>query len=151
NALALQFACIVPADAPHRKANLPPPMTGPYKVTAHQQGKSLTIDRNPVWEQNVAAGLPVDADTFNVDGFDVEIGVPPDAQVLRIRNGQADFSFDQSCCSGAIAEELATDPATKDRFFSSPSLRVTYATLNVHLSPFDDVRVRQAVNYAVDR
>ena len=36
NALALQFACIVPADAPRQHANLPPPMTGPYMVTGAQ-------------------------------------------------------------------------------------------------------------------
>ena len=109
-------------------------MTGPYMVTEHTQGKSLKIDRNPVWEDNVAAGLPEDPDTNNVDGFDVTIGVPPDAQVLQIKNGQADFSFDQSCCIGAAANELANDPATKDRFFSVPSLRISYATFNVNIA-----------------
>jgi ABC-type transport system substrate-binding protein len=151
NALALQFACIVPSDAPHQKTNLPPPMTGPYMVTEHTQGKSLKIDRNPIWQDNVAAGLPVDPDTFNVDGFDITIGVPPDAQVLQIKNGQADFSFDQSCCVGAVANELANDPETKDRFFSVPSLRISYATFNVNTPPFDKPEVRQAVNFAVDR
>ena len=64
-----------------------------------------------MWEENRAAGVPEDPDTNNVDGFDVTIGVPPDAQVLQIKNGQADFSFDQSCCVGAVANELDNDPA----------------------------------------
>jgi ABC-type transport system substrate-binding protein len=151
NALALGFACIVPADSPHQKTNLPPPTTGPYMVTEHTQGKSLKIDRNPEWDNNVAAGIPQDPDTNNVDGFDVTIGVPPDAQVLQIKNGQADFSFDQSCCIGAAANELSTDPATKDKFFAVPSLRISYATMNSKLKPFDNVKVRQAANYAIDR
>jgi peptide/nickel transport system substrate-binding protein len=126
-------------------------MTGPYMVTEHTQGKSLKIDRNPIWQDNVAAGLPVDPDTFNVDGFDITIGVPPDAQILQIKNGQADFSFDTTCCVGAQANELAADSTLADRFFSIPSLRVTYATMNVNLPPFDNVKVRQAANFAVDR
>ena len=126
-------------------------MTGPYMVTEHTQGKSAKLDRNPVWEENVAAGVPEDPDTNNVDGFDVTIGVPADAQVLQIKNGQADFSWDTTCCVGATANELNSDPALEGRFFSVPSLRVTYATLNVGIPPFDNVKVRQAVNYAVDR
>ncbi len=151
NALALQFACIVPSDAPHQKTNLPPPMTGPYMVTEHTQGKSLKIDRNPAGRTTSRPACPVDPDTFNVDGFDITIGVPPDAQVLQIKNGQADFSFDQSCCVGAVANELANDPETEDRFYSVPSLRISYATFNVNTPPFDKPEVRQAVNYAVDR
>ena len=151
NALALGFACIVPADSPHQKANLPPPMTGPYMTTEHTQGKSLKIDRNPVWEENRAAGVPEDPDTNNVDGFDITIGVPPDAQVLQIKNGQADFSFDQSCCVGAVANELDSDPQTKEYFSAIPSLRVSYATLNTTIPPFDNAKARQAANYAIDR
>ena len=151
NALALQFACVVPADAPRQQANLPPPMTGPYMVTGHGHDRSLTIDRNPVWRANVAAGLPEDRDTNNVDGFDVTIGVPPQVQVLRIKSGEADFSFDSRCCVGAVTADLAGDPALEGRFHSVPTMRLTYATFNVHVPPFDDVRVRQAANYAVDR
>ena len=127
-------------------------MTGPYMVTEHTQGKSLKIDRNPVWEENVAAGLPVDPDTFNVDGFDVTIGVPPDAQVLQIKNGEADFSFDQTCCIGAVANELANDPAHEGPLLlGSRASASSYATFNVNVPPFDKAKVRQAVNYAVDR
>jgi ABC-type transport system substrate-binding protein len=151
NVLAMGFACIVPADAPHQKTNLPPPMTGPYKVTEHTQGKSLKIDRNPVWEENKAAGVPEDPDTNNVEGFDITIGVPPDAQVLQIKNGQADFSFDTTCCVGAVANELNADAQLKDRFFAVPSLRVSYATMNANIKPFDNPKVRQAANWAVDR
>jgi ABC-type transport system substrate-binding protein len=104
-----------------------------------------------VWEENKAAGLPEDPDTNNVDGWDVTIGVPPDAQVLQIRNGQADVSFDQSCCVGAIASELETDPQLSERFFAVPSMRISYATFNVNVPPFDNPKVRQAVNFAVDR
>ena len=69
NVLAMGFACIVPADAPHQKTNLPPPMTGPYMVTEHTQGKSLKIDRNPEWENNLAAGLPgPDDDHVDAEG-----------------------------------------------------------------------------------
>ena len=64
-------------------------------------------------------GRAQDPDTNNVDGWDVTIGVPPDAQVLQIKNGQADFSFDQTCCIGAAANELNNDATT--RTSSSPS------------------------------
>ena len=96
--------------------------------------------------------MPEDPDTNNVDGFDVTIGVPPDAQVLQIKNGQADFSFDTDVLRRRGGERAGQRPGARRTGSSAiPSLRVTYATLNVNMPPFDNVKVRQAVNYAVDR
>ena len=128
-------------------------MTGPYMVTRHVWNESATIDRNPMWGENVRAGLPVDPGTFNVDGFDIDIDVPPEQQVRRLRDGDADFSLDTppDCCLGSVADTLSQEATTRSRFHLDVGLQVVYATLDVHAKPFDDPRVRRAANYAVDR
>ena len=108
-------------------------MTGPYMVTEHTQGKSLKIDRNPVWEENLAAGVPED---------------PGHQQRRRLRHhdrraaGRAGAA-DQERPGGLLvrpvvlhrrggqrAEQRPGDqgPASS----AIPSLRISYATMNIN-------------------
>ena len=59
-ALAMGWSFIRPASTPHKNLETPPPFVGPYKVTKYVPDKSLTIDREPSWAANVAAGVPED-------------------------------------------------------------------------------------------
>ncbi len=61
-ALAMGWAFIRPASTPHKVTDTPPPFVGPYKITKYVSDKSLTIDREPTWAANVAAGVPEDAE-----------------------------------------------------------------------------------------
>ena len=56
-------------------------------------------------------------------------GVPPSDQVQR----------------------YTTDPALKDRLHSNPSDAVRYVEMNLANPPFDDIHVRKALNYAIDK
>ena len=58
------------------------------------------------------------------------IGVPPEAQILQLKNGQADVSFDATVLRQRGRRALADDPATAERFSSTPSLTLVYLTLN---------------------
>jgi peptide/nickel transport system substrate-binding protein/oligopeptide transport system substrate-binding protein len=46
---------------------------------------------------------------------------------------------------------FTTDPVWRDRVFGRPGLNCYYLGLNCSRPPFNDVRVRQAVNMAIDR
>ena len=148
--LAYPLACVVPADAPHETMNLPPPTTGPYVVSGHESGRSLTLERNPWWGANVRAGLPVDENVFNVDGFDFTIGVAPEGMSSLLESGRADFSLLGDCCRVA-ARVLRRDPNTSGRFHATAGPVLHYAAFDVDAEPFDDPRVRRAVNLGLDR
>ena len=150
-ALAMAWAFIVPASTPHKKTDTPPPYVGPYKISDYQLDKSVTIVREPTWDKNVAAGVPQADNENNIDGINAAIGVPDETQFAQLKNNELDMTFDGSAPSGSEIPATANDPAYKSRFFSTPDAAVDYAVFKTDKPPFDNVQLRQAVNYALDR
>ena len=150
-ALAMAWAFIVPASTPHKKTDTPPPYVGPYKISDYQLDKSVTIVREPTWAKNVAAGVPENATENNIDGISAAIGVPDETQFAQLKNNELDMTFDGSAPTGSEIPATANDPQYKDRFYSTPDAAVDYAVFRTDKAPFDNVKLRQAVNYAIDR
>ena len=67
--------------------------------------------------------------------------------MTAIEQGRADWFFGQIPAAQYDQLELQ-DPA---QLHSNPEFAVEFMPLNTHLAPFNDVRVRQALNYAIDR
>lgn len=150
-ALAMPWAFITPASTPPARSATPPPFVGPYSITGHEPGRSVTIEREPSWDDNVAAGVPQADDENNIDGISLQIGVPSGTQYAQLKSGAIDLSFDGSAPIGPQVSETATDPRFADRLFSTPDAAIDYAVFRTDRAPFDDVRLRRAVNYAIDR
>lgn len=150
-ALAMAWAFIRPASTPHKKTDVPPPAVGPYKISQYDLNKSVTIVREPTWAKNVAAGVPEAANENNVDEVTVKIGVPDETQYAQLKNNQLDITFDGSAPIGSQIPATANDPQFKDRFFSTPDAAVDYLAFRTDKAPFDNLKLRQAVNYAIDR
>jgi peptide/nickel transport system substrate-binding protein len=70
-----------------------------------------------------------------------------DAAVDAVRRGDADWFF------GLIPVDRYRRVAltTPGQLHASPTFGIEFVPLNTHLAPFDDVRVRRALNYAIDR
>ena len=150
-AVALRFACIVPGDSPHKHTTMPPAMTGPYMFTEVQPKRDFKIRRNPVWADNVKAGMIEDPGTNNIDGIDYSI-MSPEQMLLNLKNNTLDMNLDNSALAGANANSIGNDPKYKDRFYSVADAATAYWTLNTNAdSPFKNVKLRQAVNYAINR
>jgi glutathione transport system substrate-binding protein len=63
-----------------------------------------------------------------------------------LQSGDADFIFPLP------SEQVASLQANKDLTVEvTPSIVTRYITMNTQKKPFDDVRVRQALNYAIDK
>ena len=142
--LALPHASILPADVPQDDAGTTPlPGTGPYRFAAYDPNDRLQIERNPYfrpWNPEAQpAGRP--------DHIDYEFGLEDEAAVTAIENGQADWMFDTPPADrlGELGRRFL------DLVHIDPAPALWFVPLNVHLAPFDDLRVRQAVNFAVDR
>jgi ABC-type transport system substrate-binding protein len=150
-ALAMGWSFIRPADTPHTITETPPPFVGPYKITSYELDQSLTIDREPTWEDNVAAGVPEEPNENNIDGIDLTIGVSEDSQQANLESNEIDISFDNAAPLGSDIPRLARDPELSERFWSVPDARVDFLVLRTDKPPFDNVDLRRAVNFAIDR
>jgi peptide/nickel transport system substrate-binding protein len=142
--LALPHAVILPADSPTEDVGSNPlPGTGAYMISAYDPNKGLTMVRNPhfkVWsEQAQPDGYP--------DVVQYDFGLTEEAAVTAIQNGEADWTLDE-----IPADRLAEiGTKNKDQVHITPLTAWWYAPMNTRLAPFDNVKVRQAVNFAIDR
>ena len=142
--IAVPHAVILPADAPVTDVGVDPmPGTGPYMFESYNPNESLVMVRNPNFVEWSADAQP---DGY-VDRIEYSFGLTDEAQVTAVQNEQADWMFDPP-----PADRLAEiGTAYADQVHVNPLTAFWYAPMNTNMPPFDDVRVRQALNYAVDR
>jgi YVTN family beta-propeller protein len=140
--LALPIAFAVPADTPAKEAlKRPLPATGPYMV---DKGKSpFTLVRNPQFREWSKAAQP---DGY-VDRIVITAVKSPIASLRAVERGSQDVSLD------SVPTELEREVRTQyaSQVHVNPVHGNTYLFLNTKIPPFDDIRVRRAVNYAADR
>lgn len=140
--LALSAAVAVPNDTPGREAGRRPlPATGAYVIASYVPGGQLRLVRNPRFREWSHAARPAgypDEIVFKLVSFHP-------AQLEAVARGQADFVL-------APPQELAKlRPHYASQLHANPRPSGWYVLLNTRLPPFDDARVRRALNYAVDR
>lgn len=141
--LALPHASILPEGAPGRDAgSVPIAGTGPYRIASYNANEALVLERNPFFHVWSEAAQP---DGF-VDGVRYEYGLEAEAQVTAVLSGQADWMYDMP-----PPDRLGEVARHADQVHMNPAFAIAFVPLNTHLAPFDDFRVRQAFNLAVDR
>jgi YVTN family beta-propeller protein len=145
--LALPFASVLPADSPRNQDNgLHLIGTGPYKLAAFDPG-GLRLVRNEsfrVWSRDARpAGYP--------DEIDVRFGAGDTERLEAVSSGDADYTGLTwgTDLSPAELSELAARYA--GQLQTDPNAIIQYVLLRTTEAPFDDVLVRRALNYAVDR
>lgn len=142
--ITMRFTCTVPNGTPAKAIeNGSLPSTGPYMIKKYTPSRDLDLVRNPNYN---AASL---GKRGNLDEIDFPIGVDPQQAALKIRSGSADLWLDK--LPPADATQALHDPTLKGRVFSNPYAAVEYLWMNNDVPPFNNVKVRQAVNYAVNR
>ncbi|RII20652.1 putative D,D-dipeptide-binding periplasmic protein DdpA precursor [Streptomyces sp. YIM 130001] len=109
--------------------------TGPYKVVAYTK-QQVRLERNPHFEGKKPA---MDRITFRF--------IPQDNTAqLAMRSGEI---------QGALIGNLKTadqwEGIDKARLYPLPSLSSTFLSLDTRTAPLDDVHVRKAIAYSVDR
>ncbi len=143
--LTLTAAYPVPAGTPNRDVGASPiPATGPYMIEEYVRGKRLTLVRNPHFRVWSSAAQP----DGNVDRISMTSAVPEADAVTAVAEGRADFFMNLRPPSRDLAELTMRYPAQVHRV-SEP--RTDFLVLNTRVPPFDDVGVRRALNYAIDR
>jgi peptide/nickel transport system substrate-binding protein len=123
---------VVPKNNPDREKN--PVGTGPFSIQNYAAQQSLSLVKNPHYWRPGTPGLDKVTLVFVADS---------NALLLALRGG----SIDGASLTGALVQQLS--PELFD-IVPSPSNAVHLLALNNAVPPLDDVRVRRAINYAVD-
>jgi peptide/nickel transport system substrate-binding protein len=144
--LALQFVAPVPPNTPPKDQTAnPPPATGPYYFTHVTPGQSWTEERNPEWAKNNAKILP-DLPSGFVDKITSTVTKNFSSAVTEIEQNKADDLTDPPPTDRL--QEVQS--RYSDRYRTWPTVSTYYFWMNTQTPPFNDPKIRQAVNYAID-
>jgi YVTN family beta-propeller protein len=137
------LASPVPPGTPfHDTGFVPIPGTGPYKI-ASASAREIRYIRNPFFREWSRSAQP----DGNPDAIVMRFGRSPEQEVRAIQQGRADWTPDN------VPAELL--PQLQTRFPAQLHTNATTETdffrLNTRLRPFDDIRVRRALNLAINR
>jgi peptide/nickel transport system substrate-binding protein len=150
--LTFAFASPVPAGTQKHEATVP--ATGPYYVASYRikpkssrYERRLELARNPYFREWSKAATP-DGYPDRITWTFLPAGIASYRKEVRaVEHGRDDVAFDG--VPRRLLHEVRTQYANQAH--AHPLWGVTYLYLNARRPPFNDVRVRRAVNYAADR
>jgi peptide/nickel transport system substrate-binding protein len=143
--IALPFFCALPLGTPIDSRGLQGsvPAAGPYYLKSWTPKQQFVLARNP----NYKGPRP---HTFQSMVFTV--GRSPDASLLEIKAGQADYALDGVSPSAYGQLWTQYGPGTKrQQLFVNPVLSIDFLALNTSRPTFAKEAMRQAVAYVIDR
>ncbi len=141
--MALNFASVVPQEAVEAAGldfGKEPVGTRAFKLDEWTIGQRLVFAKN---ENHWREGVPY------LDQITFKVGQEPIVALLRLQNGEVDVPGDG--IPPAKFVEVMSDPAQAERVVEGGQPHTGYITMNTQMEPFDDVKVRQAVNMAIDK
>jgi peptide/nickel transport system substrate-binding protein len=145
--LALMFVAPVPKGTPMEDLSAnPPPATGPYMITKSQPGQGWEYARNPYWAKANSKAMP-EYPTGHIDGAKVTIVRNDETQVNDIEQGKFDWMQNPPPASRYTQVKEKYEGT---QFAVRETISTYYFWMNQKKPPFDDLKVRQAVNYAID-
>ncbi|MGB2954114.1 MAG: ABC transporter substrate-binding protein [Gaiellaceae bacterium] len=138
--IALLFAAPVPAGTPDADQSTKTiPSTGPYRITSYDPTRGFTMVRNKFFRST--ADIP----KGNPSRVDVSLIGDANAAVQRVIGGQADYT------NAAIPPDRIKSVSGRGQLRLRDAANTYYFWMNTRVFPFNKVKVRQAVNYAIDR
>ena len=108
-------------------------------------GRSIVLVRNPGWDAATDELRPA-----YPDRIEVSIGGSNDDLYNKVRSNDLDYVVD-GAVPPHIIQEYATTPDLQSKINVYPSDALRYISFNFLTPPFDDVHVRKAFNWALDK
>jgi peptide/nickel transport system substrate-binding protein len=114
-------------------------------ISGFDPSKQMTLVRNPNYDQatdNLRSNY--------VDGIDLTINTNVDDIFNKVQAGQLDSSIVEAPPK-PVLQQYVTDSAKKQYLHSNSSDATSYIYMNLTTPPFDDVNVRKAANWIMDK
>ena len=127
-------AAIIPAGSGEAEG-ADPVGTGPFSYVSYEPLKGITMAKNPDYWQE---GLPY------LDSVEFKIMGDGDTSLMELQGGTVDFY-------AYLTDSQAQALKDSHQVISSPTNMVQALFLNNAVEPLNDVRVRQAISYALDK
>jgi peptide/nickel transport system substrate-binding protein len=141
NVLAMNFAGLVPGDTPFKNLTKdPPPGVGPYVITESVPNRQFVMKRNTRFH---IPGIPAG----KIDTLTTKIVKSLARQAQSVTDGDLDYMQDPPPAD--MKPEIRQKYS--DRYEEYVTVSTFYFFMNTRTPPFDDPKVRQAVNYGVDK
>lgn len=124
---------VVPADYENQASA--PVGTGPFAFNTYIPGQKIVLDRNENYYDE--GRMP------SIDQIEFNIMTDENSILMALKSGTLDIAQVLSMSVPAVEKDFTIS--------SYPQNMVQLFALNLDVKPFDDIRVRQAINYAVDK
>lgn len=148
NELGMMFAAPVPAGTAIKNLTAdPPPATGPYAIVKSEPGRGWSYARNPQWAKNNGSLMP-DIPDGHVDKIDISVVRNSSTQVNEIERGKTDW---MQTPPPADLYAKVKNKYEGTQFRVENTVSTYFFWMNMKKPPFDDLKVREAVNYALNR
>jgi peptide/nickel transport system substrate-binding protein len=142
--LTTPFAVLVPSSTPAKdQENPPPPADGPYYIASYKPSRSFVVKRNPHWVKNEIPGVP----NGNPDEIVATLTDDLTQSAQDVINGSA--AYDENTLPTDRLNTLQSKYGSQIKLWRTPSL--SYFFMNERLAPFNNLKARQALNYAINR
>ena len=109
--------------------------TGPYKFVSRAKGSNIKLEAN----EDYYRGAP------EIKEVTFEVIPESSTNAIALQTGEVNFAEIDS----ATKPQLEANPAIT--IAEVPTSAFSYIAMNTEKEPFNDVKVRQAINYAIDR
>jgi ABC-type transport system substrate-binding protein len=143
NIMAMPFTAPVPKEWVAKwgkQIGRHPLGTGPYMFDHWTPSQDLLLKRNPNYTGTTAG---------YVDAIHFEFSITPTTAVLKVESGDADLIG--SYIPPSDYPGLVASPQWRNQVVAEPAVSLNYLFFNITVKPFDNLLVRQALSWAIDR
>ena len=121
------------------------PPSDQTKVAGYSPGRSIVLVRNPSWDASTDELRPA-----YPDRIETTIGSTAQDIALKVDAGDIDLGLDAVPPAEQV-QRYTTDPDLKSRIHADPSDAARFLEMNLANPPFDDIHMRKALNWALDK
>jgi peptide/nickel transport system substrate-binding protein len=136
------FAALVPSSTPQKDTENPPPAAdGPYYFSSYKPNHSWVALRNPHWKP--IPGIP----NGNPDKITATLSGDQSRSAQLVQSNTVDY--DENTLPADRLKQLQTKYGPQIHLWRTAS--TNYFFMNERTKPFNNIKARQAVNYAINR